>query len=142
MRHRKFWTVVGSAYLALWSVLLPAKAQAFVVKSLGICKIPYSYWTTIKIKQYARDAMLNQYGWGRSEYKALNKLWTNESHWNPMAINPVTSEGLHAQGIPQMLRLDRHLPAPQQVERGLAYISDRYGKPSIAWSHERNHGWY
>ena len=142
MNRQKFLAIVGSSYLSLWSILIPAKAEAFVVKTLGVCRMPHSYWTTVRIKQYARDTMLNEYGWGRSEYKALNKLWTKESHWNPMAINPITSEGLHAQGIPQMLRLNRHLPAPQQVERGLAYISNRYGKPSIAWSYERSHGWY
>lgn len=145
MNKQKFWAIVGSSYLALWSILIPAKAQAFVVKTLGVCRMPHSYWTTIRIKQYTRDTMLNEYGWRRSEYKALNKLWTQESHWNPRAYNDAVgdpTDGTHAGGIPQILALDPRTPAPQQIERGLAYISKRYGKPSVAWNHERNHGWY
>lgn len=145
MNKQKFWTVVGSAYLAFWSVLIPTKAQAFINKSLEQCHIPFNYWTTAKIKALARSLAHEQYGWGRTEYKALNKLWTQESHWNPRAYNDAVgdpTDGTHAGGIPQILALDPRTPAPQQIERGLAYISKRYGKPSVAWNHERNHGWY
>ena len=97
MNKQKFLAIVGSSYLALWSILIPAKAQAFVVKTLSVCRMPHSYWTTVRIKQYARDIMLNEYGWGRSEYKALNKLWTTCSGYTadatlkPPSASPATS---------------------------------------------------
>jgi len=146
MKYKKAMTIVTSAYLALWSVVAPTKVAALTTKYLRpTCLIPYKYWTMTKIKSFAKTVMYEQYGWDRTEYKALNKLWTAESHWNPSAYNDVVGDpidGSHAGGIPQLLALDPRTPAPQQVERGLAYISHRYGKPSIAWSHERTHGWY
>jgi len=145
MKYRKSLTFLSTAYLTLWSVVMPTKAQAFISHTFSKCNIPYKYWSITRIKAFARDTMLEQYGWGRTEYKALNKLWTAESHWNARAYNDAVgdpTDDSHAGGIPQILALDPRTPAPQQVERGLAYIAERYGKPSIAWSHERTHGWY
>lgn len=101
-------------------------------------------WTTYLSKRYAKFIMMGKYQWNRSEYKALDKLWTAESHWNPKAFNKSKdrSSGKNAGGIPQILGLDPKMPAPQQIERGLAYIEHRYGKPSVAWHHHRKHGWY
>jgi hypothetical protein len=76
--------------------------------------------------------------WNSSEYKALAKLWGKESAWNPQADNPEST----AFGIPQILNMHPDTPAPRQVERGLAYIEHRYGKPSVAWAHWRSNGWY
>lgn len=107
-----------------------------------VCGNMEVYWTPYLAKMYAKFRM-SHYGWDRSEWKALNKLWTKESNWRAEAFNKeAVSNGKHAGGIPQILGLDPQTPAPQQVERGLAYISHRYNKPSIAWAHHRVHGWY
>lgn len=100
-------------------------------------------WTAYLSKKYAKFLM-GKFGWNRSEFKALDKLWTAESNWRPMAFNKVKDRysGKNAGGIPQLLGLDPDTPAPYQIERGLAYIQHRYEKPSIAWQHHRKHGWY
>ena len=97
------------------------------------------YWTARMSKTYARGFMAMEYpSWGRAEWKALSKLWGKESAWNHLADNPDSS----AYGIAQVLKTKPGTPAPLQIEKGLSYISHRYDKPSIAWSHWRKHGWY
>ena len=97
------------------------------------------HWTPRALKLYAKQFMRMAYPeWNMSEHRALMKLWGKESAWNPTADNPNSS----AFGIPQLLNLDPETPAPQQIERGLAYIQHRYDKPSVAWSHWRTNGWY
>ena len=96
-------------------------------------------WTKASAKAYALSYMQSWYPhWGRGEWKALVKLWGKESAWNYRADNPHST----AYGIAQVLGTKPGTPAPQQVARGLDYISNRYDRPSIAWSHWRNHGWY
>ena len=97
------------------------------------------HWTPRALKLYARQFMRMAYPeWNLSEHRALMKLWGKESAWNPAADNPNSS----AFGIPQLLNLDPSTPAPLQIERGLGYIQHRYDRPSVAWSHWREHGWY
>ena len=97
------------------------------------------HWTPRALKLYAKQFMKMAYPeWNLSEHHALMKLWGKESGWNHKAQNPNSS----AFGVPQLLKLDPQTPAPLQIERGLAYIQHRYEKPSVAWSHWRNNGWY
>ena len=97
------------------------------------------HWTPRALKLYAKQFMRMAYPeWNLSEHRALMKLWGKESAWNPAADNPNSS----AFGIPQLLNLDPETPAPLQIERGLGYIQHRYDRPSVAWSHWREHGWY
>lgn len=82
------------------------------------------------------------------EFACLDKLWTNESGWNPNAENPSS----HAYGIPQALPGAKMATAgadwqtnPQtQVTWGLNYIRDRYGTPCQAWNVWQNNTphWY
>jgi len=91
-------------------------------------------------------------GWTGTEWNALQKLWTNESGWNPKAKNP--SSG--AYGIPQALPYTKMPKAAwpesaggtsdiaSQVQWGLTYIKGRYGSPSLAlafWNRQSPH-WY
>jgi len=91
-------------------------------------------------------------GWTGAQWTALEKLWTNESGWNPKAKNP--SSG--AYGIPQALP---HTKMPKaawpesaggqsdagtQIQWGLNYIKSRYGSPVMAlafWNRQKPH-WY
>lgn len=140
-RRLLVWTSVS--YLAFWSVLFPDTAHA-VVRKVKCEGVPNKYWTTHMVKNYARIIAKDKYGWEKSEYKALNKLWNSESHWRLNAFNPKPDmwTGLHAGGLPQILGMNPNTPAPLQIERGLEYIRHRYNKPSVAWSHHRAHGWY
>ncbi|MFJ4787182.1 peptidoglycan DD-metalloendopeptidase family protein [Streptomyces sp. NPDC088794] len=100
-------------------------------------------------KAYAKG-MLGQYGWGPSEFPALEKLWTGESGWRWNAENK--SSG--AYGIPQSLPgskmasagADWRTNAATQIRWGLGYIHDRpdYGSPSAAYSKwlARSPHWY
>ena len=97
------------------------------------------HWTPRALKLYAKQFMRMAYPeWNLSEHRALMKLWGKESGWNHKAQNPTSS----AFGVPQLLKLDPDTPAPLQIERGLGYIEHRYDRPSVAWSHWREHGWY
>ena len=120
-----------------------AQHQTSPIIERATCDLPQGYWTSRLAKSYAKVRAAD-YGWNLTEWKALNKLWTAESNWRHDAFNK--SADIHtnknAGGIPQILGLDPKAPAPLQIERGLAYIEYRYGRPSIAWAHHRKHGWY
>ena len=143
MKFNKILAYISVFYLSIWSMFIPDHMHAEVVHKLECKGLDNKYWTPYMAKGYAR-ALVKEYGWNRSEYKALVKLWSTESHWRHNAFNykPGNAEGEHAGGIPQILGLDPKTPAPLQIERGLAYIDHKYGKPSIAWAHHRSHNWY
>lgn len=94
--------------------------------------------------------MAAAYGWTGSEWDALVTLWNKESNWRNRAKNP--SSG--AYGIPQSLP---HTKMPKaawpesaggssdaraQIDWGLRYIKDRYGKPSAALAFHLRNNWY
>lgn len=96
-------------------------------------------WTKSMAKSYAIGYMRTHHPkWGRTEERALTKLWGKESAWNMHADNPNST----AYGIAQVLGTKPGTPAPLQIEKGLEYIVHRYDKPSIAWAHHRKKGWY
>ena len=92
-------------------------------------------------------AFLTEYSRGVSmvQWKCLNTLWTEESHFNPKALNMSS----HAYGIAQFLpttwanyNLKKAVGAVDQVKDGLRYIQSRYGSPCGALSFHNVHGWY
>lgn len=62
------------------------------------------------------------------QLNCIDKLWMKESRWNSKANNKKST----AFGIPQILGLKTKDPY-KQIERGLEYISYRYGTPCKAW---------
>jgi hypothetical protein len=96
-------------------------------------------WTTDDSKSYAQDKL---YEWQYKQWACLNKLWTKESNWRPDAYNKVKVMGKNAGGIPQLLGLDPLTPAPVQIDRGLAYIYNRYGTPCKAWEFFAKKGYH
>lgn len=95
---------------------------------------------------YAKDLVINTYGWSEYDFECLVKLWNRESGWNPNSHN--SSSGAH--GIPQSLPAskmasegaDYYTNGYTQIRWGLKYISGRYGSPSAAWAHSQSKGWY
>ena len=90
-------------------------------------------------QQYAFLQFAN-YGWGTDQEQPLITLWTNESGWNPDAVNP--SSG--AAGIPQDITGNMHGGWQGQIDWGLSYIKGRYGTPAAAlafWEAQSPH-WY
>ena len=98
------------------------------------------------LQSYARDLVINNYGWSESDFNALVNLWNKESGWNPNSHN--SSSGAH--GIPQALPAskmaseggDYYTNGETQIRWGLKYIAQRYGTPSNAWGHWQSVGWY
>lgn len=99
--------------------------------------------STSDAKTYARWALASSL-----QFECLERLWTGESNWNPLAKNP--SSG--AYGIPQALPPEKLATAGAdwltngvtQVKWGLTYIQERYGTPCEAWSfwQSNNPHWY
>lgn len=144
--RQRFTAGLTSILLTMLSLLYyPTNARAAELAERIKCapELPNKLWTQNMAKSYAKFVM-GQYGWdNRAEYRALVKLWNRESHWNPLAYNSeAVQDGSHAGGIPQILGMTTRTPAPLQIDRGLAYIKHRYGKPSIAWAHHRVHNYY
>lgn len=104
------------------------------------------------------------YGWTGQQDTCLDELWTRESGWSAIAINP--SSG--AYGVAQALghvpgvsvaqnREGYNYPPPYtagnpapwgdsdataQISWGLQYIHGAYGTPCGAWAHEEADGFY
>ena len=95
---------------------------------------------------YAKDLVINTYGWSEYDFECLVKLWNKESGWNPNSHN--SSTGAH--GIPQALPAskmaskgsDYYTNGYTQIRWGLEYIKGRYSSPSAAWAHFQSKGWY
>jgi hypothetical protein len=138
---KKLFALLTAWYLVFWS-MLPGHtpvAQAQPHTEAKPTEMSEFHWTPRALKLYAKQFMKMAYPeWNLSEHRALMKLWGKESGWNHKAQNPTSS----AFGVPQLLKLDPDTPAPLQIERGLGYIVHRYDKPSVAWTHWREHGWY
>jgi hypothetical protein len=109
-------------------VLVAIGISLLFVPNAGGSK-PVQYVT---YKQYASIILDNP-----KEYNCLNKLYTKESNWRPAAKN-----GSHY-GIPQgkskyLARVDGY----KQIQWGLSYIGNRYGKPCKALDHWSKYGWH
>lgn len=138
---KKYIAIGSSLFLSFATLLgIPFKAYVHQVHEQAcINEHPPRIWTKHMAKTYAYSYMTMTYpSWGRSEWRALVKLWGKESAWDHTADNPDST----AYGIAQVLNTKPGTPAPLQIEKGLSYIQHRYDKPSIAWSHWRKHGWY
>jgi hypothetical protein len=137
---KKVISVSASIILTVTTIInIPIKViteHKYIPKCVGE---PPIQWTPDLIKVYARGLMAMDYPqWNHNEWVALDKLWTQESHWNHKATNKKST----AYGVAQVLNTKVGTPAPQQVARGLSYIKHRYGKPSVAWAHAQRLGWY
>jgi hypothetical protein len=84
-------------------------------------------------KQYA----FIQLNYNFKEFYCVSDLWYKESRWSPTAKNAKSS----AYGIPQLLNLKSKDPFIQ-IDKGLAYIKDRYTNPCNALAFHIKKGYY
>lgn len=143
----KQYIAMTASMMLVFATLIGIPTREYI-KQIAVSQkcIPFSitfnvpkFWNKQMSKTYAYGIIRLDYPkWNRNEWVALTKLWGKESAWNHEAQNPNSS----AYGIAQVLKTKPGTPAPLQIERGLSYIEHRYGKPSIAWTHWRKHGWY
>ena len=98
------------------------------------------------LQEYARNLVINTYGWSNDDFVALVNLWNRESGWKVTAGNPYSG----AYGIPQSLPgnkmategADWATNGETQIRWGLKYILNTYGSPSGAWAHFLQKNWY
>ncbi len=98
------------------------------------------------LQEYARNLVINTYGWSNDDFVALVNLWNRESGWKVTAGNPYSG----AYGIPQSLPgnkmategADWASNGETQIRWGLKYILNTYGSPSVAWAHFLQKNWY
>lgn len=103
-------------------------------------------YTPSYARAYARTYMKKHYGWGESEYRALNQLWIRESNWDYTATNPTSG----AYGIPQSLPANKMASEGKdwrtnpetQIRWGLKYIQQTYGSPSATLAFWNANNWY
>ena len=97
-----------------------------------------------ELQAYAKDLVLNQFGWTEKDFQALVTLWYRESGWN------VYAQGNGCYGIPQAKPgskmssqgKDWRTNGKTQIRWGLNYIAGRYGNPSKALKHSDKYHWY
>ena len=97
-----------------------------------------------ELQAYARNLVINQFGWTEKDFQALVTLWYRESGWN------VYAQGNGCYGIPQAKPgskmssqgKDWKTNGKTQIRWGLNYIAGRYGNPSKALKHSDKYHWY
>lgn len=95
---------------------------------------------------YAANYSRMVVGWDSKQFGCLNKLWTSESNWRPMAKNRRSG----AYGIPQALPGHKMRSAGNdwktnpdtQIRWGVKYIKIKYKNPCNALKFKRGRGWY
>ena len=109
------------------------KRRLIAVGALYVLSITSLDSVNANTKTHPEIAILKIYTHQRlGDLKQLNcidKLWMKESRWSSTAKNKNST----AFGIPQILGLKTKDPY-KQIERGLEYISYRYGTPCKAWA--------
>jgi hypothetical protein len=84
------------------------------------------------------------HGWTGAQWRALYRLWSNESGW---CVTKWNYAGSGAYGIPQALPGSKMGPgwlhsALVQIRWGIGYIRGRYGSPIAALAYSHAHGGY
>lgn len=127
---------------------VPALALAAAVVLSGYLSSPAAadhkpYWPQVReVRQWLKKPAQNTW----RQWRCLDRLWLNESHWRVRATNPTSG----AYGIPQALPgrkmrsagSDWRTSAMTQVKWGRRYIRARYGKPCRALAFQQRYGWY
>ena len=115
-------------WLARWHLI----GTAIIVSQL-LALEPAQAQTINTYKQYA----FIQLNYNFKEFYCVSDLWFKESRWSPTAKNAKSS----AYGIPQLLNLKSKDPFIQ-IDKGLAYIKDRYRNPCNALAFHIKKGYY
>jgi hypothetical protein len=113
-----WWGVIQS------SLVIALTNNAYAINNNDIEKEKYKLYSHIKLTN-------------SRQYLCLEKLWTRESQWNPLADNKQST----AYGIPQLLKLKTKDPY-EQIDLGLKYIAARYSNPCRALAFHLKHGYY
>lgn len=109
-----------------------------------------NFGTPAHSKAVARTYIRNNFGWGQDQFRALKDMWWRESNWRYDVVNPhpngpwyglgqVTASYISSRGY----TVKKYMASPRvQVKVGAAYIKERYGSPTKAWSFWQSNNWY
>ena len=94
-----------------------------------------------EIQSYAHQRVVQI--WGEEHWNAFYQIVSHESGWNANSVNKKTG----ACGLFQFVPCSKGGKAYKtdykvQVNKGIAYISARYGNPNNAWKFWQKHHWY
>jgi len=132
------WVFLASAIALLIGMGINGSRTDVASQHVSTQKIKHS-WTRTDSLAFSYDQLQ---AWTNKQFACLQNLWGKESGWDPKALDTVTSQGLKAGGIPQLLGLSPLTPPTEQILRGLNYISYRYITPCRAWEHWQRWSWY
>jgi hypothetical protein len=97
----------------------------------------------------ARSFIRERYGWGYPEFRALKAMWWRESNWRHDVINNHPNGPWYGLGqvnggfiASRGYSIKEYMKSPlAQIKVGAAYIKERYGSPTKAWSFWQSNGW-
>lgn len=106
------------------------KVQSFNIKA-----------SKAEMQAYAKQLVIEK--WGEEHWDAFNNIVIHESGWNPNSINKKSG----ACGLFQFVPCSKGGSAYKtnykvQIQKGIEYISARYGTPQKAWAFWQKHHWY
>ncbi|TEX52118.1 MAG: hypothetical protein B7C55_02120 [Actinomycetales bacterium mxb001] len=101
-------------------------------------------------QQVARAYIRDKHDWRYPEFRALKDMWWRESNWRYSVINPHPNGPWYGLGqvnggfiADQGYSIKEYMASPEiQIKVGAAYIKQRYGSPTKAWSFWQSNGWY
>ena len=98
----------------------------------------------------ARDFIRERYGWRYPEFRALKAMWWRESNWRHDVVNNHPNGPWYGLGqvnggfiASRGYSIKEYMASPlAQIKVGAAYIKQRYGSPTKAWTFWQANGWY
>ena len=98
----------------------------------------------------ARAFIRDRYGWRYAEFKALKAMWWRESNWRHDVVNNHPNGPWYGLGqvnggfiASRGYSIKEYMKSPlAQIKVGAAYIKERYGSPTKAWTFWQANGWY
>lgn len=94
-----------------------------------------------EIQSYAHQQVVAR--WGEEHWNAFYQIVSHESGWNPNLINKKSGACGLFQFVPCSKGGSKYKTDYKvQVQKGINYISARYGTPNKAWAFWQKHHWY
>lgn len=94
------------------------------------------------VEGLARRWAMNRYGYSPSDWNKLDYIISNESNWNPHALNPSSGAAGIAQNIQGFSQGYSENDPREQLRWLFNYIENHHGGIDAAYSHKKATGWY
>jgi len=142
LRHLIAPLMVFSVMLPIGPVYAIEKQTHAVSKIIKHNKIKKHKRVILHPKKIAERASRSMWNSSR-QWRCLEWIWTQDSHFNPKARNKHSGAYGIAQFLPKTWGSRKKTSDPKvQIKYGLNYINSRYGTPCHALAFKKRHGWY